>query len=54
LLDTVNGKLGSMREIEKTDFRSVLNFIVEFPRWKKEEGARPNEHHVYGDEVEFA
>jgi len=43
-----------MREIEMTDMRSILYFMVEFPQWKKTDGIQSNERHVYGDEVDFA
>jgi hypothetical protein len=54
LLDTLKGKLGSMREIEMTDMRSILIFMVEFPQWKQTERTQSNEQRVYGDEVDFA
>jgi hypothetical protein len=28
------GKHGSMREIEQTDLRNVLLFMLEYPKWK--------------------
>jgi hypothetical protein len=50
LVDT--GKLGSMREIEQTDMRSVLLFLVEYPAFKGEQP--PNERRVFGDQTDFA
>jgi len=44
--------LGSMREIELTDFRSVLNFLIEFPQWKRE-GADQKQY-AFGDETDLA
>ena len=50
LLDT--GKLGSLREIEQTEMRSVLLFLAEYPFYKRE--ARSNERTVFGDQTDFA
>jgi hypothetical protein len=51
LLDT--GKLGSLREIERTDLRSVLHFMREYFQMKQE--SQPvNTKYVYGDQVDWA
>jgi hypothetical protein len=50
VLDT--GKLGSLREIELTDFRSVLYFLMEYPNWKKAQGE--TKQYVPGDHTDFA
>lgn len=50
LLDT--GKLGVLRDIELTDFRSVLRFMYEYPNWKKEQ--RDPRQYVPGDMTDFA
>jgi hypothetical protein len=50
LLDT--GKCGSLREIEMTDIRSVLNFMLEYHRWKSE--ANAPSRYTYGDQTDFA
>jgi len=47
-------KLGSLREIERTDMRSVLYFMIEYPKWKAQESAPVKEKRVYGDQVDFA
>ena len=47
LLDT--GKLGVLREIELTDFRSVLRFMYEYPNWKNEQRSPKK----YGEETDF-
>jgi len=44
--------LGSMREIELTDFRSVLYFLVEYPVWKRE--GTDSKKYAFGDKTEFA
>jgi len=51
-LDT--GKCGSLREIGQTDIRDILNFLVEYPKWKAEEGIQANQQRMYGEETEFA
>ncbi len=50
LLDT--GKLGVLRDIELTDFRSVLRFMAEYPGLKTEQ----NNPMTYtpGDLADFA
>jgi hypothetical protein len=50
LLDT--GKLGFLRDIELTDFRSVLRFMSEYPNWKNEQ--RDPKQYVSGDHTDFA
>lgn len=50
LLDT--GKLGSLREIERTEMRSILLFLTEYPFYKRE--ARSSERMVFGDQTDFA
>jgi hypothetical protein len=50
LLDT--GKLGSLRDIEMTDFRSVLHFMQEYPDLKNEQ--RNPKEYVPGDQTDFA
>lgn len=50
LLDT--GKLGALRDIELTDFRSVLRFMQEYPGLKNEQSDL--NQHVPGDMTEFA
>lgn len=44
--------LGSMREIELTDFRSVLIFLIEYPQWKRE--GTDQKKYAFGDETDFA
>ena len=44
------GKHGSMREIEQTDLRSILYFMVEYVKWKTE---MPADKLAYADEVEL-
>jgi hypothetical protein len=51
LLDT--GKLGVLRDIELTDFRSVLRFMCEYPNWKNEQQHDPKTY-VPGDMTDFA
>jgi hypothetical protein len=46
------GKIGSMREIELTDMRSVLHFMIEYPIFKNEDVHQA--HVVFGDETNFA
>jgi hypothetical protein len=50
LLDT--GKLGVLRDIESTDFRSVLRFMSEYPNWKNQQ--RDPRQYTSGDLTEFA
>jgi len=50
LLDT--GKLGVLRDIELTDFRSVLRFMTEYPGLKTEQND-PRQY-VPGDTTDFA
>lgn len=50
LLET--GKLGSLREIQMTDFRDVLYFMMEYPGWKSEQDD-PRKY-VPGDQTDFA
>jgi len=50
LLDT--GKLGVLRDIEMTDFRSVLRFMFEYPNWKNEQ--HDPRQYVTGEETDFA
>ena len=50
LLET--GKLGSLRELQMTDFRDVLRFMMEYPHWKEEK--RDPKQYVPGDLTEFA
>jgi len=50
LLDT--GKLGTLRDIEMTDFRSVLFFMYEYPGLKNEQ--RNPARRVTGEETDFA
>lgn len=50
LLDT--GKLGTLRDIELTDFRSVLRFMQEYPGLKNEQ--RDPKQYVSGDLTDFA
>jgi len=45
------GKLGSLREIEQTEMRSVLLFLAEYPFYKE---AHSNERMVFGDQTDFA
>jgi len=40
-----------MREIELTDMRSILYFMLEYPKWKVEE---PDQQYAYGDQTDFA
>lgn len=46
------GKHGSMREIEQTDLRSLLLFMLEYPKWK---AAAPDVKRkmAYVDEVDW-
>lgn len=55
-MDTVElqSKLGTLREIERTDMRSVLYFMLEYPSWKSQENAPVKEKYAYGDQVDFA
>jgi hypothetical protein len=46
------GKLGSLREIEQTEMRSILFFLAEYPLYKRE--AHSNERVVFGDQTDFA
>ena len=46
------GKLGSLRDIQMTDFRDVLYFMMEYPGLKKEQS--DPRHYVPGDLTEFA
>lgn len=50
LLDT--GKLGSLRDIQMTDFRDALYFMMEYPGWKNEQ--RDPRQYVPGDQTDFA
>jgi len=51
LLDTE--KLGSLRDIQKTDFRDVLFFMMEYPIHKKEI-VEPKKKYTPGDLTDFA
>jgi hypothetical protein len=44
-------KLGSLREIERTDMRSVLLFMFEYPQFKNAAKAEADAVPAYADEV---
>lgn len=50
LLDT--GKLGSLLDIQRTDFRDILFFMMEYPLHKEQKVE--NKKYVSGDLTDFA
>jgi hypothetical protein len=47
------GKHGSMREIEQTDLRSILLFMLEYPKWKASPTAGTRVKTLYADQVDW-
>lgn len=52
LLDT--GKCGSLRDIEMTDMRSILDFLIEYPEYQKEQkNVGERRKMAYADQVDW-